>query len=89
MKANKNKIMYFGAVALLLGLFNLIAFLLPFPKGGQFWVGYVSITLSALISAVVLYFIFDKKDMKSRFYGVPLIYVLRSYVIIQFNLLNF
>ncbi len=84
MKKNKNRLMYFGVIALLLGLFNLIAFLMPFSRGGHFWVGYVSITLSAVLSSIILYFIFDKKDMKSRFYGVPLIYVLRSYAILQF-----
>lgn len=84
MKANKNKLLYFVVIALLLGLFNLITFLIPFSRGGNFWVGYVSITLSALFSAGILYFIFDKKDIKSRFYGVPLIYVLRSYIVLQF-----
>ncbi|HHX66763.1 MAG TPA: hypothetical protein GX708_01735 [Gallicola sp.] len=86
MKISKNKIMYFGVVALLLGLFNLIAFLVPFTKGGHFWVGYISITLSYIVSTVVLYLIFDKKELKSRFYRVPLIYVIRSYVILQFIL---
>ncbi len=86
MKINKNKTLYFIVIALLIGLFNLIAFLIPFPKSVSFWVGYGFITLSALISAVVLYFIFDKKDMKSRFYGVPLIYILRSYIVLQFIL---
>ena len=83
MKINKNKTLYFVVIALLLGLFNLIAFIIPFPKGGGFWTGYVSITISILISSIVLYIIFDKKDLKSRFYGVPLIYVLRSYVMLQ------
>lgn len=83
MKVNKNKTLYFVVIALLLGLFNLISFLIPFPKGGSFWTGYVSITIAILISSVVLYIIFDKRDLKSRFYGVPLIYVLRSYVILQ------
>ncbi|MGI6769732.1 MAG: hypothetical protein ACOX5E_02655 [Bacilli bacterium] len=85
MKVNKNKTLYFVVIALLLGLFNLIAFLIPFPKGGGFWTGYVSITIAILISSVVLYIIFDKRDLKSRFYGVPLIYVLRSYVILTIN----
>lgn len=84
MKINKNKLLYFIVIVLLLGLFNLIAFLIPFSRRGNFWVGYVSITLSALFSAGILYFIFDKKDIKSRFYGVPLIYVLRSYILLQF-----
>ncbi len=83
MKISKNKLMYLAVIVLLLGLFNLIAFLIPFEKSISFWIGYGSITLSAFISAVVLYFIFDKKEMKSRFYGVPLIYVLISYLVIQ------
>ena len=83
MKKNKNKTLYFVVIALLLGLFNLIAFLLPFQKSGGFWAGYISITLAIIISTIVLYTIFDKKDLKSRFYGVPLIYVLRTYVSLQ------
>ena len=86
MKISKNKILYLLVIVLILGLFNLIAFLIPFERSNSFWIGYGSITLSALISAVVLYFIFDKKTMKSRFYGIPLIYVLISYLVVQLGL---
>lgn len=84
MKISKNKIMYLIVMGLLFGLFNLIAFLIPFGRNIYFWVAYTSITLSFLIVSVVTYLIFDKKDMKSRFYGIPLVYVLRSYIILQF-----
>ena len=84
MKMNKNKLLYLVSIVLLLGLFNLIVFLMPFSRdNATFWIGYGSITLSFVVSFVILYFIFDKKDMKSRFYGIPLIYVLISYVSLQ------
>lgn len=83
MKFSKNKKLYITVIILLLILFNLISFLLPFPKSITFWLGYSFISLSIVISATVLYFIFDKKQLKSRFYGVPLIYVLAGYVSAQ------
>lgn len=86
MKTNKNKILYFVIIGLLLVIVNLVSFLYPFTKTVNFWVGYSFTTLSFIISAIVLLLQYDKKDEKSRFYGVSVIFVLEVYVAVQFVL---
>ncbi len=83
MNKNKDKLMFFIIIGLLLLLFNLVAFLIPFGKDGNFWVGYSFTTLAFLISAVILFIKFDNKDDRSKFYAVSIFYVLLFYIIVQ------
>lgn len=70
--------------ALLLIVYHLIAFLIPFVKTGTFWVSY-GFTLAAFgVMAVSVYIAFIRKpDAKSRFYGFPVARVGVLYALAQ------
>ena len=69
----KNTIRAIIVAALLLAIYNLIAFLIPFGKNPVFWVSY-GFTLGAfIIVGLSVYFAFMKDpNAKSRFYGFPI-----------------
>jgi hypothetical protein len=83
MKLTKNKGMFFAAVFVLLAVFNVVIFIIPFNKGGGFWTGYGFSMLAILLSAAVSFYAFDREGLKSKFYGVPLISVVWRYLVIQ------
>ena len=83
MKFAKNKGMYFAAVFIALVMYNVIAWIIPFNRSGGFWTGYGFSTLAILLTAAVSYYAFDKEGLKSKVYGVPLIYVVVWYLVIQ------
>lgn len=60
------------SVTILLVLYNLIVFLIPFHKNSTFWAAYIFGLISFGVMAAALYIAFMKKpDAKSRFYGFP------------------
>lgn len=64
-----------GVVGLgvLLILYILIAFLIPFAKTATFWVSFVFTLIAFCVAAASIYIAFVKKpDAKSRFYGFPI-----------------
>jgi hypothetical protein len=83
MNLTKNKKMYFAAVFILLAVFNVVVFIIPFNKGGGFWTGYGFSMLAMLLAAAVSFYAFDREGLKSKFYGVPLISVVWRYLVIQ------
>jgi hypothetical protein len=62
-----------------------MAFLLPFRREGGFWTGYAFSTLAILILAAVGYFAFGNRNIKSKYYGFPLMYVAWSYFVVQIS----
>lgn len=70
--------------AMLFVLFNSIVFLLPTQKGKVFWVAYcfavVAFATQCLIWKIVAG---DKVEFKSRFLGVPVVYVCFAYLFLQ------
>jgi len=83
MKLTKNKNMFFIAVLILLVVYNVVIFVIPFNKGGGFWTGYGFSMLAILLSAAVSFYAFDREGLRSKFYGVPLISVVWRYLVIQ------
>jgi hypothetical protein len=83
MKFTKNKGMFFAAVFIILAVFNVVVFIIPFNKGGGFWTGYGFSMFAMLLTAGVGLYAFDREGLKSKFYGIPLISVLWRYLIIQ------
>jgi hypothetical protein len=83
MKFTKNRKMFFIAVFIIIAVFNVIVFVIPFHKGGGFWSGYGFSMLALLLSAAVSFYAFDKEGLKSKFYGIPLISVVWRYLVIQ------
>ncbi len=83
MKFTRNKMMSFIAVLVIFVVFNVIAFMLPFNKHSGFWVGYIFSMLSILLTAGVAFYSLSRESLKSKFYGLPLIFVVWPYLIAQ------
>ena len=83
MKITKNKGMYFIAVFIILIIYNVIAFVIPFNRGGGFWTGYGFSMLALLLTAGVIFYAFDREGLKSKFFGIPLISVVWRYLFVQ------
>ena len=83
MKLTKNKGMFFATVFILLAVFNVVVFVIPFIKGGGFWTGYGFSMLAMLLTAAVGVYAFNREGLKSKFYGVPLLSVVWRYLVIQ------
>ena len=82
MKQNKQLILYIIVSILILGVFNVIAFAIPFNRTATFWIGYAA-TMLAIIVAFALSFYAFRGDRKSKFYGFPLISLAWAYLITQ------
>jgi hypothetical protein len=67
MKFSKNKGMFLITVAIVLGVFNAVAFVIPFSMGAGFWTGYASVTLAVLLSAGIGLYALGHEGMKSKF----------------------
>jgi hypothetical protein len=83
MEFTKNKKMFFAAVFIILAVFNVIVFVIPFNRSGNFWTGYGFSMLAVLLTASVSFYAFDREGLKSKVYGVPLISVVWRYLVIQ------
>jgi len=83
MKITKNKGMFFAAVFIIIAVFNVVVFVIPFNKGGGFWTGYGFSMLAMLLTAAAAFYAFSREGLKSKVYGIPLISVVWRYFIIQ------
>ena len=80
----KDAIRWIIGLVVLLGLYLLVAFLIPFVHTATFWVSF-GFTLAAFaVVAVAIYIAFVRKpDAKSKFYGFPIARIGVVYGIIQ------
>jgi hypothetical protein len=70
---NKNTVRGIAALGVLLVLYILIAFLVPFAHTATFWVSFVFTLIAFGVVAASIYIAFVKNpDAKSRFYGFPI-----------------
>lgn len=72
-----------GALVVL-ALFNVIAFVVPFSRGSTYWVGYCFATFAILLTIGICF----KENstgtaLRSRFYGWPQMYIASCYLIVQ------
>ena len=80
----KNKLMSYLALGIVFALFNVIAFVIPTDKTATFWTAYVFTVVAFLLQLLVWKVAFGKKDtLKSKFLGIPVIYVGATYLIVQ------
>ncbi|MDE6418935.1 MAG: hypothetical protein K2K87_00220, partial [Lachnospiraceae bacterium] len=80
----KNKLRAYGVLAILLVVFSVVAFLLPFQKNAVFWLSYAFGVLAIGLQVIVLRISFAKETtVKSRFYGFPIAGVGFVYLIVQ------
>jgi len=83
MSISRNKGMFLAVNVLILGIFNILAFVLPFIREGGFWTGYAFATLAIIMTACVGLYAFGRPGMKSKVYGIPLFIMVWPYLIIQ------
>ncbi len=70
-KKNKNKLLVRIVVGILIVLYNIIVFAVPFAHTGLFWVSY-GFTLLAFGLVYYSFCLSFGKNVKSRFYGYPI-----------------
>ncbi|MEZ3426702.1 MAG: hypothetical protein K1W13_04790 [Lachnospiraceae bacterium] len=81
---NKAKGRLVAIAAILLVVFSVIVFLLPFEKNGIFWISYVFGILAIALQLYMLKVSFGKeKSVKSRFYGFPIAQIGVIYLAVQ------
>lgn len=79
----KNKTPYI-VIGIAFILFNLIAFIIPTEKTATFWVAYVFSVIAFAVQTFVWWlFSGSKKNMKSKFLGLPVLYISTIYLIVQ------
>ena len=80
----KNKLMSYLALGIVFALFNVIAFVIPTDKTATFWTAYIFTVVAFLLQLLVWKVAFGKKDtLKSKFLGIPVIYVGATYLNVQ------
>ena len=70
-------------LAVLLAVFSVIAFVIPFARTAGFWIAYACGILAVILEGYVIYSAFGKPDAKSRFYGFPVARVGTIYLTAQ------
>ena len=70
-------------LAVVLAVFSVIAFVIPFPKTAVFWIAYLCGVFAILFQLYVLKASFGQDDARSRFYGFPIARLGLYYLIIQ------
>ena len=83
MKITKNRGMSLATVFIILAVYNVVVFVIPFSRGGGFWTGYGFSMLAIFLTAAVGFYAFDREDLKSKVYGMPLMLVAWRYLVIQ------
>ncbi len=70
-------------IVILLAVFSVIAFVIPFPKNTVFWIAYVCGVFAILFQLYIFKSSFGKKDARSRFYGFPIARLGIYYLVVQ------
>ena len=84
MKLTKNTVRGLIIGGIFLVVFNLIAFLVPFPRGGTFWVGYIFGMIAILAQAPIWMIAFrGAESARSKFYGMPIARVGVIFLVVQ------
>jgi len=83
MQFTKNKWMTLAVIFIVLAVYNVLVFVIPFNRGGGFWIGYSFSMVALLLTAVVGFYAFGRKGLRSKIYGLPLMYVVWYYLVIQ------
>lgn len=78
----KNRALLLSALAAILILFNIVAFVVPFNQTTTFWIGYGFTMLAILVTFIASGTVLGKGAEKT-FMGMPIAVVLWSYFILQ------
>jgi hypothetical protein len=83
MKLTKNNTLFLASVFIIMAVYNVVVFILPFSKGGWFWTGYGFSMFAFVLTAAVGLYAFGREKLQSKFYRIPLVSVARRYLIVQ------
>lgn len=84
MTLSKNAKRFLIIIGLSLVAFNVIAFVVPFPRTAVFWIGYGFGMLAILAQIIVIKLAFDgAESIRSKFYGFPIARIGVIYLIAQ------
>jgi len=83
MNISKNKGLSLVTVFIILAAYNVIAFVLPFDRGGMFWTGYGFSMAAILLTAGVGFYALGREGLRSKVYGWPLLSLVWRYLIAQ------
>jgi len=83
MKLSKSRVMSLIVALIVLIVYNVIAFVLPFDKGAGFWLGYAFSLFAILLTVIVLFYTLRHESMRSRFYRLSFIYIVWIYLVVQ------
>ena len=83
MNLTKNKKLSLAVVFIVMAVYNVVVFVIPFNRGDGFWSGYGFSMLAMLLTAGVSFHAFDREGLRSKVYGIPLISVVWRYLVIQ------
>jgi hypothetical protein len=75
--------MAIAVVIIVLALFNIIAFIVPFIRGVTFWAGYGFGIIAIAFAAFAVLHAFNRPGLKSKFYGFPIAYIAWVYLALQ------
>lgn len=78
-----NRIRGYGMLAVLLAVFSVVAFAIPFEKNTVFWIGYGCGVFAILFQLVIFRISFRQEDARSRFYGFPVARLGIGYLVLQ------
>ena len=70
-------------LVILMAVFSVIAFVIPFPKNTAFWIAYGCGMFAILFQLYIFRSSFGRKDARSRFYGFPVARLGVYYLIFQ------
>lgn len=84
MKAKKDTKRWFISILLLFIIYLIIVFSIPFYRTTNYWIGFVFTVIAFCLIGLTGYkSFFIYKDVKSRFYGFPVIKIAVTYGLIQ------
>lgn len=92
MKRNNNTKRGAVALVIILVVFCVMAFVIPFPKNGVFWVGFIFGLMAILAQAPIWMIAFrGAESARSKFYGMPIARIGIIYLVVQliFSLIAF
>lgn len=80
----KNQIRGLAVILIILAVFSVISFLLPFKMTSVFWLSYIFGAVSVLVQIYVLKTAFcGSNEVKSKFYGFPIARIGAVYMTVQ------
>ena len=80
----KNRDMAYAVLGIVFILFNVLAFVIPTDKNSTFWTAYIISVISFVAQIGIWHFAFKSSGtLKSKFLGIPLIYIGIVYLVMQ------